>query len=76
MERIVEVLIVSAIFICVGLISALPTMWVWNWLAQDVFNIKVIHIGQAFGVNIILFLLIGGLIEGVRALIKNINKQH
>lgn len=32
-------------------IWALPTMWLWNWLMPDLFNLPTITFWQALGLN-------------------------
>ena len=32
-----------------ALISALPVMWLWNWLVPSIFNLRQIDIFEAWG---------------------------
>lgn len=44
--------------IVLGLITALPTMWLWNWLMPDIFNLSTISFWQALGLNLLSGILI------------------
>jgi len=50
----------------VGIIFAFPTMWLWNWLMPEIFNLTEITIWQAFGLN----LLSGILLKSSTAAVK------
>lgn len=37
----------------IGLILALPVMWLWNWLMPSIFGLGTITWIQAWGINIL-----------------------
>lgn len=41
------------VLIFMALIWAIPTYFLWNWLMPDLFNLGVITIWQAIGINIL-----------------------
>ena len=42
----------------IGIIMAFPTMWLWNWLMPDIFNLPEIGVLQAWGLSFLSGLLI------------------
>ena len=42
----------------IGIIMAFPTMWLWNWLMPDIFNLPEITVLQAWGLSFLSGLLI------------------
>jgi hypothetical protein len=48
---------VIALFIGLSLLFALPTMWLWDWLMPELFNLKEITLVQAWGLNVLSGLL-------------------
>lgn len=44
--------VVATVFI-IGLILALPVMWLWNWLMPSIFGLTSITWIQAWGINIL-----------------------
>ena len=46
-----------------ALVTALPTMWLWNWLMPELFGLKEITFWQALGLLVLstlLFRSVGG----------------
>jgi hypothetical protein len=39
------------IIILTAIIMAFPTMWLWNWLMPDIFELPKITLYQAMGIN-------------------------
>lgn len=37
----------------VALLLAFPTMWLWNWLITDIFELCSIDVYQAFGLTML-----------------------
>lgn len=46
--------------VVVALFMALPTMWLWNWLMPDLFNLIEIGFWQALGINFLCGILFKG----------------
>jgi biopolymer transport protein ExbB/TolQ len=54
MEKIIAaILIFTLTIVIVGLFAALPTMWLWNWLMPEIFNLTEITFGQALGLVVL-----------------------
>jgi len=51
--------ILGAIALTFGLslLLAFPIMWLWNWLAVDLFQLPMITFWQAFGLKFLIHLL-------------------
>lgn len=45
------------LIVLIPLILALPTMWLWNWLMPEIFDLTTITFWQALGINILSSLL-------------------
>jgi hypothetical protein len=43
----------AAIIVLMGLLWALPTMLLWDWLMPELFGLSTITIWQAWGLNIL-----------------------
>lgn len=52
---VVLVLFVAVLF--VGILAALPLMWLWNWLMPELFGLQTIGFWQAFGLLVMSGLL-------------------
>jgi hypothetical protein len=48
-------LVILGLLAIVGLslLMAYPTMWLWNWLIPDIFNLTTITFSQALGLNVL-----------------------
>lgn len=58
MEKIIAVILIFILtIVIVGLLAALPTMWLWNWLMPEIFNLIEITFGQALGLVVLSSLL-------------------
>ena len=54
MEKIiVAILIFTLTIVIVGLFAALPTMWLWNWLMPEIFNLIEITFWQSLGLVVL-----------------------
>ena len=51
--KIIIILESLVLIIGVSLLMGLPTMWLWNWLMPDIFNITEITFLQAVGLNLL-----------------------
>ena len=47
----VLIVAVAVTIIAMGVIFALPTMWLWNWLMPEIFGLTAINLWQALGLN-------------------------
>lgn len=41
------------LIVVIGLVLALPTMWLWNWLMPVIFKLPEIGFWQALGLNLL-----------------------
>ena len=57
-EGIVVALTGIGLVIIVGLITAFPTKWLWNWLMPVIFDLPKITFWQALGLNLLSSLLL------------------
>ena len=57
LRKIIEGLVL--VFIA-GLVLALPTMWLWNWLMPTIFGLIKISGWQALGINVLSGILFKG----------------
>jgi len=39
--------------VVIVILLAFPTMWLWNWLMPEIFNLSEITIWQALGLNLL-----------------------
>lgn len=53
MKKLVKFLGIIALMMGLSLIMALPTMWLWNWLMPNIFELVEIGFRQALGLNIL-----------------------
>jgi hypothetical protein len=53
MKGIESLLIVVGLLILSAILLAIPTMLLWNWLLPHLFNIPVISLYEAVGINIL-----------------------
>lgn len=54
MEKIIAAILIFILtIVIVGLFAALPTMWLWNWLMPEIFNLIEITFWQALGLVIL-----------------------
>jgi hypothetical protein len=53
MKGIEALLIVVGLLILSAILLAIPTMLLWNWLLPHLFNIPVISLYEAVGINIL-----------------------
>lgn len=53
MDKVVVFLLALAMICLFGLVLALPTMWLWNWLMPIIFGLVKITFWQALGLNIL-----------------------
>lgn len=54
MEKIIAAILIFILtIVIVGLLAALPTMWLWNWLMPEIFNLIEITFGQALGLVVL-----------------------
>ena len=57
METLVKILGVIGLVVVVGVLMALPTMWLWNWLMPVIFGLIKIGFWQALGLNLLAIIL-------------------
>lgn len=54
MEKIIAAILIFILtVVIIGLFAALPTMWLWNWLMPEIFNLIEITFGQALGLVVL-----------------------
>lgn len=54
MEKIIAAILIFILtIVIVGLFAALPTMWLWNWLMPEIFNLIEITFWQALGLVVL-----------------------
>ncbi len=53
----VVILGIIALSAVMGLVIAFPVMWLWNWLAPDLFHGPVIDYWQAYGIYLLCTIL-------------------
>lgn len=53
METVIKIIGGLGLFLIISALLALPTMWLWNWLTPDLFDLKTISFLQAWGINIL-----------------------
>ena len=51
MEILVKILREVVMISVIALVTALPTMWLWNWLMPMIFGLIKLNFWQALGVN-------------------------
>ena len=51
MEILVKILREIVMISVIALVTALPTMWLWNWLMPMIFGLIKLNFWQALGVN-------------------------
>lgn len=56
-EMLTGCLVVLAVVVVVTLLTALPVMWLWNWLMPDLFALQTITFWQALGLSFLTALL-------------------
>jgi len=53
-EKIIKLaIIVIGTMAVIAIVMGLPTMWLWNWLMPDLFEISRITFWQAIGLNML-----------------------
>lgn len=57
MKLFIEVLGIIAYFILLSAMSALPVMWLWNWIMPDLLEVVKISFVQAWGLSLLTGLL-------------------
>jgi lipopolysaccharide export LptBFGC system permease protein LptF len=64
MDKIFTFLGTAFIFVVIifgiAVLLALPTMWLWNWLMPQIFQLKEITFWQALGLNLLCGILFKG----------------
>jgi hypothetical protein len=60
MEVITKVLVAIGVVFFIGLFTALPVMWLWNWLMPLIFGLITINFWQALGLSLLCGFLSGG----------------
>lgn len=54
LESIIELIVILvSVIVLYGILAALPTMWLWNWLMPKLFGLKEIGFLQALGLLIL-----------------------
>jgi hypothetical protein len=51
MKALEAFLIVVGLLLLSAIILAFPTMWLWNWLMPEIFDVTQITLYQAMGIN-------------------------
>ena len=51
------ILIIIALCLLFAVLTALPTMWLWNWLMPVIFGLGKITFWQAWGINMLCSIL-------------------
>jgi hypothetical protein len=51
MKALEAFLIVVGLLLLSAIILAFPTMWLWNWLMPQIFDVTQITLYQAMGIN-------------------------
>ena len=51
MKAIEAFLIVIGLLLLSAILLAFPTMWLWNWLMPNIFEVTKIDLYQAMGIN-------------------------
>jgi len=52
METVGKIFVIVLISVGLSLLMAFPTMWLWNWLMPNLFNLPIIGFVEALGINI------------------------
>jgi len=47
----------AALIVLTTLIVAYPTMWLWNFIVPDIFDLQSINIYQAIAINLLSYIL-------------------
>lgn len=53
MELIGKIIIITLMVAGIGVLLALPTMLLWNWLMPEIFGLIEIGFWQALGINLL-----------------------
>lgn len=53
MKALGALLLGVGLIVGLGLLMALPTMWLWDWLMPELFGLSEITVWQAWGINIL-----------------------
>ncbi len=53
MEIVKALVMAFIVTVIVAAIVAFPTMWLWNWLMPDIFELTKINVWQALGINLL-----------------------
>lgn len=61
-DTLVTIGLFVVLIVLIPLILALPTMWLWNWLMPEIFDLTTITFWQALGINILSNLLFKSII--------------
>ena len=51
---------IIAVVVVMGVIMALPVMWLWNWLCPTLFGLPSLGFWQAMGLNVLCGILFKG----------------
>ncbi len=51
MKIVLGIIASLGVVLFLAMFMALPTMWLWNWLMPDIFDVIEITFWQAFGLN-------------------------
>ena len=60
MEVIIRVLVAIGVLALIGILMALPVMWLWNWLMPEIFGMETLTFWEALGVSLLSNLLFKG----------------
>lgn len=58
MEILTKVVIALGAVVLMGLLTALPIMWLWNWLMPEIFGLVTITFWQSLGLALLSSLLL------------------
>ena len=53
MEVLGKILAVIGIVVLIGVLMALPIMWLWNWLMPEIFGLITLNFWQALGISML-----------------------
>lgn len=60
MGVIIKVLVAIGVLALIGILMALPVMWLWNWLMPEIFGMETLTFWEALGVSLLSNLLFKG----------------
>lgn len=55
----ITILFVALAYLLSAILTALPVMWLWNWLVPDIFGLQSIDFWQALGLSLLARVLFG-----------------